>query len=364
LKALNRDEIADLVSGATILGVGGGGDPGEGMKALLAQYNGGRRLVLATLEELGTDDMIASPYFVGSVAPAKRGSTPAAIRDPVADAVELLEGRLGRKIAATVATELGGGNTAASLAIAAKLGIPMVDGDLMGRAGPELHQSTLHVFGFRMTPAALVSESGNRILVDRSAGIDDYEAIARHASVVSGGRLAVVDSPLSVSEAKACVVPLTVSKCMSIGRSRREATERGEDPVGAVADLLDNGRRVFEGRVSKYTWKDERGFLFGECLLEGTGRWAAKTLRSWIQNEHIMCWIDDEPAVMPPDLIIFLDPATGEGITNDKLSVGSNVAVLGSSIARLWRSVKGLSLFGPKRFGFDYEYVPFESLGR
>jgi hypothetical protein len=238
----------------------------------------------------------------------------------------------------------------------------MVDGDLMGRAGPELHQSTLHIFGFPMTPATLVSESGNRLLVDRTAGIDDYEAIARHVSVVSGGRAAVVDSPLSISEAKQCVVPLTISKCIAIGRSRREAAQRSGDPVKAVTDRLDNGKRIFEGRVSKYTWRDERGFLFGECLLEGTGRWAGKTLKSWIQNEHIMCWIDDKPVVMPPDLIIFLDPSSGEGITNDKLAEGSNVVVLGSSIARLWRSERGLSLFGPRRFGFDYEYIPFESL--
>jgi len=207
-----------------------------------------------------------------------------------------------------------------------------------------------------------VSESGNKILVDRAAGIDDYEAIARHASVVSGGHVAVVDSPLPMSEAKRCVVPLTVSKCISIGKARREAEQEGSDPVTAVTERLDNGRRIFEGRVSKYTWKDERGFLFGDCTVEGTGRWAKRTLRSWIQNEHIMCWIDDKPAVMPPDLIVFLDPETGRGITNDKLTEGSNVVVLGSSIPRLWRSEKGLNFFGPRRFGFSYQYVPFESL--
>lgn len=362
MKVLDRIEIADLVAGATILGTGGGGDPGSGMKAVMEQHDLGRKLVLATLEELGEDDVIASPYFVGSVAPAAESSTPVTVQDPVADAVELLEGKLGRKLAATVATELGGGNTAASLAISAKLGIPMVDGDLMGRAGPELHQSTLHIFGFHMTPAAVVSKSGNRILVDRTAGIDDYEAIARHASVVSGGHVAVVDSPLSIPEAKRCVVPLTVSKCIAIGKSRREAVGEGRDPVKAITGMLDNGKRLFEGRVSKYSWKDERGFLFGECTVEGAGPWAGRTLRSWIQNEHIMCWIDNKPAVLPPDLIIFLDPATGQGITNDRLAEGSNVVALGSSIPRLWRSEKGLSLFGPRRFGFSDEYVPFENL--
>jgi len=364
-RKLSREEVEDLVAGATILGVGGGGNPDEGLDSLIDVMNKGGHLVLADLDEFDDHDLLASPYFVGSVAPTKRrtGRGPAlVVQDPVAAAVSLLESKLGKKVAGTVATELGGGNTAACLAIAGKLGIPMVDGDLMGRAGPELHQSTTQIFNLSMAPSAIVSESGNRILVESYASIDDYEAVARYASVVSGGHVAVVDSPLTKTKAKDCVIQGTVSKCITIGRARRLAAKGNKDPVSAVLSQLTNGRLLLKGRVKKYTWRDEKGFLFGEATVVGEGRWKGREFRSWIKNEHIMGWMDDRPAVLPPDLIVFLDGSSGSGITNDTLKIGMEVAVIGASISPVWRKPTGLAVFGPKHFGFDYDYVPFENL--
>jgi DUF917 family protein len=238
----------------------------------------------------------------------------------------------------------------------------MVDGDLMGRAGPELHQSTMQIFNFPMAPSAIVSETGNRILVESYPRIDDYEAIARYVSVVSGGHAAVVDSPLTKSKAKDCVIQGTISKCIAIGRARRLAVKENRDPVDAVMRELTNGRRLLKGKVEKYTWKDEKGFLFGEATVVGEGEWKGKRFRSWIMNEHIMGWMNDKPAVMPPDLFMFLDPSSGSGITNDKLNEGMEVDVVGASAPMVWRRPEGLAVFGPRHFGFDYDYVPFENL--
>ncbi len=351
-----------------MLGVGGGGNPEEGLRSLNSLLEAGKDLTLESVDDLGEDDIIASPYFVGSVAPnsknkqkvqSSRGRT---MNDSIARAFTLLENKLGKKISATIASEIGGGNTAASLAIAANVGIPMIDGDLMGRAGPELNQSTLHIFGFPMSPSAIVSDSGNEIILNSYAGIDDYESIARHVSVVSGGHAAVVDSPLDKRKAEQCTVRNTISKCISIGKARRLAASSGHDPIRAVAQNLSNGRKIFEGTVSQYSWKDDAGFLKGECYVQGSGQWSTSTLKSWIMNEHIMCWIDDKPAVMPPDLIAFLAPKTGKAITNTYLAEGTEVSVLGSSIDNIWRQPKGLEFFGPRHFGLDYDYLPFEQL--
>jgi DUF917 family protein len=357
-------EVEDLIVGATLLGVGGGGDPEKGLETLVNILKQGKKLLIASLEEFDKDSILASPYFVGSVAPpiSAKKSALKIVDDPIEKAFKLLESKLGKKISGTVASEIGGGNTAASLAVASKLGIPMLDGDLMGRAGPELHQSTVHIFGIPMSPSAIVSETGNEFLVERYGGIDDYEAIARYASVISGGHVAVVDTPLKVSEARESVVLGTISKCIEIGRSRREAVDRGKDPIAAVILNLNNGRKIFQGSVSKYTWKDEKGFLYGEAFVQGSDQFSGRSLKSWIMNEHIMCWIDERPAVMPPDLIMFVDPKSGLGITNDKLKEGVEVVVIGSSVDAVWRKEKGLELFGPKHFGFNYEYVPFEEL--
>ena len=364
-RELSASDIEDLIIGSTIMGVGGGGNPQNGLKSLMEQYNAGNKLRVWSIDEFQDKDQFASPYFVGSVAPPdpkKPQKTQKTVDDPIGVAFRILEDKLGGRISATVASELGGGNTAASLAIAAKRGIPSVDGDLMGRAGPELHQSTLHIFGFSMVPAGIASETGNEILIEKYSSIDDYEAVARYASVISGGHVAVVDSPLTVEDAKKCMVKGTLSKCIELGKARREALSQKQDPVEEIAGGLDNGRKIFEGEVTKYEWKDERGFLFAEVWVGGSNNYSGKTLRSWIMNEHIMCWINDKPVVMPPDLIMFLEPDTGLGITNNRLKVGTRVSILGSSIDPVWRNQRGLDLFGPSRFGLDYTYVPFENI--
>lgn len=365
-KVLSVSDIEDLIVGATILGVGGGGNPAQGQKSLMEQYNLGNKLQVWSLDEFSDKDLFASPYFVGSVAPPdpNKKKAPKIVDDPITVAFRLLEGKLGKRVSATVATEIGGGNTAASIAIAAKQDIPTVDGDLMGRAGPELHQSTTHIFGASMAPAAIASETGNEILVERYASIDDYEAIARYASVVSGGHVAVVDSPLKTETAQKCVVKGTLTKCIELGRVRRETIAAGKDPVEEISRTLDNGSVIFEGEVLEYSWKDDRGFLFGDAKVKGSGKYSGKTLKSWIMNEHIMSWIDEAPAVMPPDLIIFLESDTGLGITNDRLRKNMKVKVIGASIDRVWRRERGLELFGPRRFGLNYDYVPFEKITR
>ena len=362
---LSREQVEDLVSGATILGVGGGGNPAEGLAGLTSVLDQGGHLIIAGLDEFGEEDLLVSPYFVGSVAPTKPKAEkkPApTIPDPIAAAVALLESNLGKRVSGTVPTEIGGGNTAACLAIAGKLGIPMVDGDLMGRAGPELHQSTMQIFHQSMAPSAVVSETGNRILVESYARIDDYEAIARYASVVAGGHVAVVDSPLTKSTARDCVIQGTISKCIRIGRTRRKAVEKGQDPVPTLLGELAHGRLLLKGKVEKYAWRDEKGFLFGEVTVSGEGEWRGKKFRSWIMNEHIMGWTDGRPSVMPPDLIMFLEPSNGSGITNDRLEKGMEVSVVGASAPEVWRKPSGLAVFGPRHFGFDYDYVPFEAM--
>jgi hypothetical protein len=230
----------------------------------------------------------------------------------------------------------------------------------MGRAGPELHQSTAHIFNVPVAPAAIVSETGNSILIEKYADIDDYEALARYVSVLAGTHAAVIDTPMTKSVAMNTVVKGTVTKAMAAGRAVRMANAAGKDPVGSVRDTL-GGWLLFRGEVAKYDWRNEKGFLFGVVTLNGTNESKGHEFRSWIQNEHIFAWQDGKPAVMPPDLIMFLD-RRGYGITNDNLKPGLEVSVVAAKAPEVWRSEKGLKLFGPRHFGLDYDYTPVESL--
>jgi len=353
-------DIEDLIVGTTILGTGGGGSPHTGRSILESDLKSGKKLQVASFDEIPDDALVVSPYHVGSIAPNLKSTKKTVVSEPFNVALELIEHQLKRKVAGTVASELGGGNTAAALHVAAHLNVPIVDGDLMGRAGPELHQSTAHIFNVPVSPAAIVSETGNSILIEKYADVDDYEALARYVAVLAGAHAAVIDTPMTKRVAMNTVVKGTVTKAMVAGRAVRIANAVGKDPVDSVRETLE-GWLLFRGVVAKYEWRNEKGFLFGDATLSGTGESQGHELRSWIQNEHIFAWQDGKPAVMPPDLIMFLD-RKGHGITNDNLKPGLEVSVVAAKAPEVWRSENGLRLFGPRHFGLDYDYRPVEAL--
>ncbi len=354
------EQAKNIVLGTTILGTGGGGDPKEGLEMLRRVINAGKTIKIIDIDEAPHDALIVVPYFVGSIAPGLKTRKPIKIKDPIRRAFNEMEKFLGKKIGAIVPSELGGGNTAVALSIAAELGLPVIDGDLLGRAAPELHQCTVHIFDIPMYPSVIVTETGDIVIVKEYADIDDYESIARYISVLSGRFCAVVDTPMDYEQARRAIVKGTLSLSLKLGEEVLNARSKGEDPVKAVVKVL-NGWKVFEGVVEKYEWRNEGGFLKGEAVIRGIGRYEGHRIKSWIMNEHIMVWLDDKPLVMPPDLFMLLRD-DGEPITNTELKEGMKVNAVAAKAPEVWRTPKGLKYFGPRRFGFNYDYVPVEEL--
>ena len=75
--------------------------------------------------------------------------------------------------------EAGGLNSTTPFTVAAELGIPLVDADMMGRAFPELQMCTPTLYGVTATPMAIADEKGNSAVIntirqplDRDAGAD------------------------------------------------------------------------------------------------------------------------------------------------------------------------------------------------
>ncbi len=358
----DKNDLKYFVLGATILGTGGGGDPREGLRLLEEALAIRGRIDVVKIDELSDDAIIVVPYFVGTIAPGAKPRKAIRISEPIQRAFEEMKKVLGVGISAVLATEMGGLNTAVPLYVAAKMGLPVVDGDLLGRAAPELHQCTVHVYDVPMYPSVMVTSTGNIVVVREYSDIDDYEAIARYLSVLDGRSVAVVDTPLDKGKAMKVIVKDTISLAYRLGREVYRAREEGRNPVKAIVEVL-GGWKIFEGVVGRYEWRDEHGFLVGEVEVSGIDEWKGRKLKTWIKNEHIMAWLDGEPIVMPPDLISFvLDD--GEPVTNTDLQEGFKVHVIAARAPEVWRTSKGLELFGPRHFGFDYDYVPVEELVR
>jgi DUF917 family protein len=354
------EEIEALVYGATFFGTGGGGDPVRGLNLLLKSFKMKKKIDVIDIEELSEEEIIVCPYYVGTIAPTAKTRKAIKIENPIGLAIKKMENVLGKKVGAIVASELGGSNTAVAISIATEIGIPIIDGDLLGRAAPELHQCTVHIFEIPMYPSILVTETGNIVMVEKYADIDDYESIARYLSVLAGRFVVVVDTPLNKENGRKAIIKGTISKCIEVGKIIKESKEKKKALIGDIIKAT-NGWEIFEGVIKKYDWKDEGGFLYGEVFLEGINKWKNHNLKSWIKNEHIMVWRDNKPIVMPPDLMSFiLDDGTV--VTNSDLKEGMKVHAIAVKSPEIWRTKKGLELFGPRHFGFDIDYVPIEKL--
>ncbi len=80
--------------------------------------------------------------------------------------------------------------------------------------------------------------------------------------------------------------------------------------------------------------------------------WEGSEARIAIQNENLVLWVDGEPKIMVPDLIVNLELDTGEPITTEILRYGQRIATVGLPVHALMKSPEALEVVGPKAFGY------------
>ena len=367
------DDCNDFIDGCLFMGTGGGGNPETGASILEAALAEGLELGWSDKALIGDETLTAMAYGMGSIAPAGADqdellrslgvvTAPKSELTGMQEAVSVLSEYLGEPIGCIVVAELGAYNSPAPLVVAARLGIPVVDGDYSGRAVPEEMQSTLHVYGVASDPLASVDQWGNTTIVAKAANSYMLERVGRHLSMAGITGTSVASTAIRADRMKQILVPGTLTQCLEVGRACRLAAERGADPVDAALKIVD-GWRLFEGTVTDKRWEDSGGFMVGTLAMDGTGRSTGRSLRAWFKNEIHVTWLDGEPWVCSPDLVTLVSPQTGRGYTNTEIAVGDEVVAVGMRGLDVMREPHTLaSASGPAYFGFDIPYVPIERL--
>jgi hypothetical protein len=210
-----------------------------------------------------------------------------------------------------------------------------------------------------MLPFACVDHFGNEVVVRSSASNAWGERISKYLALSSLGMIACAFAPIAVRDVARIYVPGTMSECLKLGRTIREAREHGADPVVAAAEALD-GWVIFRGVVSGREWANT-GYMEGTHELAGTSEFGGRTLKVWFRNENQFTWLDGEPWVTSPDLIELCDAATGEPLVNTYIELGQDVAVVGRRRREQFDSAAGLAALGPQHFGFDVEFRGIET---
>ncbi|GMN02232.1 DUF917 domain-containing protein [Erythrobacter sp. MTPC3] len=365
---LDADALEDALVGSSYLGTGGGGSLAEARELIASDLAAGLTFSMISVDALSDTDRVACPYGLASLA-----DTSSAMQErldaienpvdlPVQAAFEALEEHLDQKFAGVIMGEIGPLSLAEGLSTAARLGVPALDADTVGRAVPEINQHSVKVAGIPLTPIGAATPFGDTIIVEQLGDPTRAEDILRSIAVVSR-ECGVTDSPITGAQAKqsGTLVTDSLTLARSIGKAVRDAKAAGSDPIEA-ARLAADGYLLFTGTVSDFTWADEDGFLVGTVKLAGSGAFAGQSFVTDVKNEHLVARRDGAVIATCPDLISIIDVETADGVINPDFERGQRVAVLGFRCDPLWRTKAGLDVFSPRYFGYDLDYVPIEQL--
>ncbi|MGH9295977.1 MAG: DUF917 domain-containing protein, partial [Acidimicrobiales bacterium] len=321
---IQEDDLADIAAGAAILGAGGGGNPYIGRLRVRESLRAGSRITVVDPDELEDDILVAVCGAMGSpiVSYEKlpRGNEETS-------AVEELGRFLGRRFDAIAPFEMGGGNSMAAMVVAGKLGVPLVDGDGMGRAFPELQMTTYQIFGAPPCPAVLADERGNRVLFPAIEDARRLERIARAATVAMGGHVGVAMSPMSGQLCRQLIIPRTLTLARQIGAAVVAACRSGADPSNGVIAVA-GGRRHLRGKVVDVERQNRQGFARGSLTLDGTGVDSDRRARIEFQNENLVLFEDGKALATVPDVITLVSTERGEPLTTELVSYGCRADVL------------------------------------
>jgi DUF917 family protein len=365
MRVLNRESLENIVTGATFFGAGGGGSPLDGLRLVDKIFEVAKGVKLVSPEEVADNDYVAMIAGIGA---------PRALREKGFDveavyafeALEKIYALVGIRLSYLMAGELGGFNTITPMYVAACKNLPVVDCDGNGRAVPELGTGLYPLYEIPASPLVLADKNGNVVIGYPKNPMDTNasENIARSFAVVSGMVAAFGTWTVNGRTLREKLVLNSVSKCEAVGKSIKKAVKEGKDPVKEAA-AVSGGQELIRGKISDISTKTIGGFDFGRTTIEGTEKYAGKTLFIDFKNENMIAWKrENEPVAMVPDLICLITKE-GEPLTNADTKTGMEVAVIAVPAHDKWKAhPRGFDIWRHilEKMGYTGPYKPISKL--
>ena len=353
-----EDDLLPLSLGAALLGTGGGGNPYIGMLRLRELLRTGLMVSVLPLEALNDGDFVGS---VGGIGAPVVGIEKIKEGEECLRALRGVEEAAGLRVSSIISAEIGGSNSIEPMLTAAKAGLPVVDGDGMGRAFPEVQMSTFFIYGLDPAPGAIADDKGNVVVFKKVVDMFWLERFARHVAVDLGAGAGFATTPMTGEFVKRTAVPNTLTQALEVGRTILRARAEHRDVVASLLDAM-GATLLFTGKVIGVRRELLGGFAVGEAEIAGVGDHVGSHGRIAIQNENLVLFVDGRPAAVVPDLIMNLHLETGEPITTEMLRYGQQIATIGLPAHDLMKTPRALEVVGPKAFGYpDISFVPLPS---
>ncbi|MHA2053910.1 MAG: DUF917 domain-containing protein [Candidatus Hodarchaeales archaeon] len=361
---LTRENALDLVIGAKILANGGGGSENAANKLIHKSYDEERSFRITTLDEFKSKEQICIIGMVGGGITKEEQAIVKDLqvitKDPMITAVKNLERYLKIQFKGFVATELGPLNSIVPLVVSSLISEKVgIDGDCCGRSKPQISISTTTIGEIPITPFSITSKYGDELIV--GSAVDDIrgEIVARTISKISKGSIGVARCPMRIDQAAKVIIPNTITLAMKLGKKVRKANEEKKDPISAIRSNVPNIQLVMKGTVRNFSRIEKGGFTAGEILVADLE--SKKQLKIYYKNEYVLTWINGKEFITCPDSLPIVDAKTGLGLTpwENDFEEGKEVVVFARDASEIWRSEKGLKIFGPQVFEPTWtKYIP------
>lgn len=358
---LGVEHLEDLARGAVFLATGGGGDPYVAMLTAQVALDKHGPIDLVPAEDIDDD---ATVVTIGNVGAPSAGLELLMSIDEPGQAIVAYQELLGRRIDAVASFEIGGGNSLVPLIAAASLGLPVIDGDGMGRALPEAQMMTYAIAGVSASPALVLDYKGDSVVL-KADDVFDYERQVRQVSAERGGMVTAVEHPMTGRQLKDSVVPGTVSFSIELGRVLRENRGRSAHAMAPLSALFTNSIygdvvALYSGKIVDHATSIVGGYDVGKVTVESFDG-SRPPLVLDVKNEFLVARIGDEVIASVPDLITIVDDETTEPINAERLRYGQRVSVIAVGCPPMLRTPEALAVVEPRAFGFDFDFTPLGS---
>lgn len=362
MKEICVEHLDDLAVGAVFLATGGGGDPH--LPQLIAkqalEIHGPVKLIAP--DDIKDDDFVVP---VGSVGAPTVSLELLPSVDEATTTVQAFETYVGRRADAIACFEIGGGNSLVPLVAAAGLGVPVIDGDGMGRAFPEAQMMSYAIAGVHPTPALACDYAGNTAIFETSS-TEVYEHHIRAFAAAAGGMVTTAEHAMTGEQLRRAIIPGTLSFSVELGALLRENRGPSSKLLEPLRELFDTSiygscRHIFSGKVVDKTTRIIGGYDIGEATLEDFDE-VGRRLSINIKNEYLLATVAGQVVASVPDLIVIVDFETSAPINCERLRFGQRVAVFAIGCPEFFRTEVALKVTAPRCFGFDLDYIPLEDL--
>jgi hypothetical protein len=282
-------------------------------------------------------------------------------------AIREMEALLGRRVDYLIPFEVGGGNTPVILSAGARLGIPVVDGDAVGRSAPETHMTSFIGHGISLCPMPLVDSLGTVVIVKQSESIFLPDEVGRFLVSTRKGLMANAHYPMTGADLKRYAIPNMITKAVELGRFVSALTGDPDARLDQIAAFV-HGFALLWGEVASVKGENRGGFYHARVVVQGRGAHRGETVELTIKNEAMLARLNGDVAVVFPDPIYLIDPATNQGVMTPDVKKGRELLIVGvPSHARLRAALQsdvGARAFSSQRYAEDVAYRPVEELLR